>query len=74
MRLKLVPNPWGLSPMEVATLQAMCAMGTTAEAAALRNVTVKTVEYQIWRVRKKMQLPTLLCAIVWDRWIRKDDQ
>jgi hypothetical protein len=68
---KEVANEWGLTVSELQALEAVIVTGSPSHAAKLLGKTVKTVETQLFRGRKKMGgVPLIVACIEIDRWAR----
>lgn len=67
------PNPWGLSPCEVAAMSAMCQYGCQKTAAIKLGKSLKTIQAQTQTAAKKMKdhRTSLSRFLAWDRWWRE---
>ena len=65
-------NPWGLTPKEARTMDAICEHSNAKLAARAIGVAVSTVEEQLYSAGKKFGLSPqhnrLRKYLLWDRW------
>jgi FixJ family two-component response regulator len=64
-----VKNPWGLTHGQVDVMDAYCSVGNTKSVAAKFGISLRSVECQVAKARKKMVTSsTLMAVLLWDRW------
>lgn len=62
-------NPWGLTPREADTFDAICEHGCQKLAARALGLSTSTVQRHIWHASTKMGNPLGVRKFVqWDRW------
>lgn len=64
-------NPWGLTPRQAETMDALCRTGCHKLVARELGIGLKTVETNMWRVHEKIPGANRVQRILaWDRWRR----
>lgn len=66
-------NPWGITPLEAETLDALIEHGSTKAAAKALNVPVKTITSRVGSIRMRMNVDYegyFKHLMLWDRYRR----
>ncbi len=67
--MRVVRNPWGLTPAQAAAMDALCLHGRNDATARALGISARTLEMHLLHAREAMGEPErLLAAIKWDRW------